>query len=70
LLFLGVRIGSVWRFPLRAFAAPGDMLVRSGGPMTARIFLGLSALLWLPCGIYCFFQLGALADAASGGRHA
>jgi hypothetical protein len=44
------------------------MLVSSGGPMTARIFLGLSALLWLPCGIYCFFQLGALADAASGGR--
>jgi hypothetical protein len=62
------------------------MLVSSGGPMTARSFLGLSALLWLPCGIDCFFQLGALADAAgvvftsptgatwlraaSGGRHA
>lgn len=54
--------------------------------MTARIFLGLSALLWLPYGTDCFFQLGALADAAgvaivsptgatglraaSGGRHA
>jgi hypothetical protein len=62
------------------------MLVRSGGAMTARIFLGLSAVLRLPYGIYCFFQLGALADAAgvaftsptgatglraaSGGRHA
>lgn len=32
--------------------------------MSARIFLGLSALLWLPYGIYCFFQPGSLADAA------
>jgi hypothetical protein len=46
------------------------MLVSSGGAMIARIFLGLSALLWLPYGTDCFFQLGALADAASGGRHA
>jgi hypothetical protein len=62
------------------------MLVSSGGVMNARIFLGLSALLWLPYGIYCVFQVGALADAAgvaiasptgatglraaSGGRHA
>ena len=32
--------------------------------MATRIFLGLSALLWLPYGIYCFFQPGSLADAA------
>lgn len=38
--------------------------------MAARSFLGLSALLWLPYGIYYFPQRGALADAASGGRHA
>jgi len=37
------------------------MLVRSGGAMTARIFLGLSALLWL---------LRRLAAADTGGRHA
>jgi hypothetical protein len=40
------------------------MLVRGGGAMATRIFLGLTALLWLPYGIYCFFQPGALADAA------
>ena len=32
--------------------------------MATRIFLGLTALLWLPYGIYCFFQPGALVDAA------
>jgi hypothetical protein len=32
--------------------------------MATRIFLGLSALLWLPYGIYCFFQPGSLAGAA------
>ena len=32
--------------------------------MTSRIFLVLSALLWLPYGIYCFFVPGSLADAA------
>ena len=32
--------------------------------MATRIFLGLSALIWLPYGIYCFFEPGALADAA------
>ncbi len=30
----------------------------------ARIFLGLSVLLWVPYGIYCFVQPGALAEAA------
>jgi len=35
--------------------------------MAARIFLGLSALLWLPYGLYCFFQPGALADVAGVG---
>jgi hypothetical protein len=29
-----------------------------------RIFLGLSILLWLPYGIYCFFQPHALGEAA------
>lgn len=32
--------------------------------MAARVFLGLSALLWLPYGIYCFFVPGSLAEAA------
>jgi hypothetical protein len=32
--------------------------------MAARIFLGLSALLWLPYGIYCFLAPGSLAEAA------
>jgi len=32
--------------------------------MATRIFLGLTALLWIPYGLYCFFQPGALADAA------
>jgi len=32
--------------------------------MPARIFLGLSALLWLPYGIYCFLSPGALAGMA------
>ncbi len=30
----------------------------------ARIFLGLSVLLWIPYGIYCFLAPGMLADAA------
>lgn len=30
----------------------------------SRIFLGASALLWLPYGIYCFLQPGFLAGAA------
>ena len=32
--------------------------------MATRIFLGLSALLWLPYGIFCFFQPAYLAEAA------
>lgn len=32
--------------------------------MATRIFLALSALLWLPYGLYCFFQPGSLGDAA------
>ena len=32
--------------------------------MATRIFLGLSALLWLPYGIFCFFQPDFLAGAA------
>ena len=32
--------------------------------MARRIFLGLSALIWLPYGIFCFFQPGYLGEAA------
>ena len=32
--------------------------------MGTRVFLGLSALLWLPYGLYCFFAPASLADAA------
>jgi hypothetical protein len=32
--------------------------------MAARIFLAFSALLWLPYGVYCFFDPGFLAGAA------
>ena len=32
--------------------------------MATRIFLFLSALLWLPYGIYCFAQPASLAEAA------
>lgn len=32
--------------------------------MAARIFLGASALLWIPYGIYCFLRPEALAEAA------
>jgi hypothetical protein len=32
--------------------------------MATRIFLGLSALVWLPYGIFCFFQPGYLGEAA------
>jgi hypothetical protein len=32
--------------------------------MAARIFLGLSSLLWLLYGIYCFVEPGSLAEAA------
>jgi hypothetical protein len=32
--------------------------------MAVRIFLGLSALLWLPYGLYCFFDPAFLAEAA------
>jgi hypothetical protein len=35
--------------------------------MAARVFLALSALLWLPYGIYCFFVPGSLAEAAGVG---
>lgn len=35
--------------------------------MAARIFLGLSALLWLPYGILCFFQPGVLGESGSAG---
>jgi hypothetical protein len=30
----------------------------------ARIFFSLTALIWLPYGIFCFFQPGFLAEAA------
>jgi hypothetical protein len=36
----------------------------TGGSMAARIFLGASALLWIPYGVYCFFRPEALAEAA------
>jgi len=32
--------------------------------MKARVFLGLMALLWLPYGLYCFFEPGSLAEGA------
>ena len=32
--------------------------------MIARVFLAVSALVWLPYGIFCFFQPGYLAEAA------
>ena len=32
--------------------------------MIARIFFALTALVWLPYGIFCFFQPGYLAQAA------
>jgi len=32
--------------------------------MNARVFLGLMALLWLPYGLYCFFEPGSLAAGA------
>ena len=32
--------------------------------MIARAFLFVSALVWLPYGLYCFFQPGYLAEAA------
>lgn len=32
--------------------------------MAARVFLALSALIWLPYGLFCLFQPGYLADAA------
>jgi hypothetical protein len=35
-----------------------------GDPMAARIFLGLSALIWLPYGVLCFFQPAGLAESA------
>jgi hypothetical protein len=35
--------------------------------MAARIFLGLSALIWLPYGLYCFFSPGFLAGEGSAG---
>jgi hypothetical protein len=35
--------------------------------MATRVFLGLSALLWLPYGLYCFFVPTSLADAAGVG---
>jgi hypothetical protein len=32
--------------------------------MNARLFLGLNALLWVPYGLYCFFNPGFLGAAA------
>lgn len=32
--------------------------------MATRVFLGLSALLWFPYGLYCLFVPGSLAEAA------
>ena len=32
--------------------------------MATRIFLALSALIWLPYGLYCFFQPESLGDGA------
>jgi hypothetical protein len=37
---------------------------REGGSVAARIFLGISAVLWLPFGLYCLFEPGFLAGAA------
>ena len=35
--------------------------------MAARIFLALSALIWLPYGVLCFFRPGGLAESAGVG---
>jgi hypothetical protein len=35
-----------------------------GDPMAARIFLALSAAIWLPYGLLCFFQPAGLAESA------
>jgi len=35
-----------------------------GTPLATRIFLGLSALIWIPYGLACFFQPGGLAESA------
>jgi hypothetical protein len=32
--------------------------------MATRIFLVVSGLIWVPYGLYCFFQPGSLAEAA------
>jgi hypothetical protein len=32
--------------------------------VATRIFLALSGLIWLPYGLYCFFQPGSLGEAA------
>ena len=32
--------------------------------MAARIFLGISALIWVPFGVYCLFVPGFLGEAA------
>lgn len=32
--------------------------------MAARLFLGLSVVIWLPYGLFCFFQPGFLTEAA------
>ncbi len=32
--------------------------------LAIRLFLGFSALLWLPYGIYCFLQPNSLTEAA------
>ena len=32
--------------------------------MALRLFLALEALVWLPYGVFCFFQPGALAESA------
>jgi hypothetical protein len=37
---------------------------REGGSVAARVFLGISAVLWLPFGLYCLFQPAFLAADA------
>jgi hypothetical protein len=37
--------------------------------MFSRVFLVLSALLWLPYGLYCLFVPGSLAEAAGIAAH-
>ena len=52
-----------WKGAARRSASP--RVSRARVPhMAARIFFALTALIWLPYGIYCFFQPGFLAEIA------